>query len=76
MVMELLELEEEGKIRGGNDKLIVDDDLREMGKNVVWSVSFCKFGNGVNIFCDENFEIYWQLDFKCLFFFLIIFLFC
>lgn len=65
MATESSESEEEGKIRGGNDKLIVDDDLREMGKNAAWSVSSCKPGNGVNTLRDENLETYWQLDPKC-----------
>lgn len=61
MATESSESEEEGKIRGGNDKLIVDDDLREMGKNAAWSVSSCKPGNGVNTLRDDNLETYWQL---------------
>ncbi|CAG7871820.1 anaphase-promoting complex subunit 10 [Brassica rapa] len=62
MATESSESEEEGKIRGGNDKLIVDDDLREMGKNAAWSVSSCKPGNGVNTLRDDNLETYWQSD--------------
>ncbi|CAN6813245.1 unnamed protein product [Brassica oleracea] len=62
MATESSESEEEGKIRGGNDKLIVDDDLREMGKNAAWSVSSCKPGNGVNALRDDNLETYWQSD--------------
>ncbi|CAA7022153.1 unnamed protein product [Microthlaspi erraticum] len=62
MATESSESEEEGKIIGGNDKLIVDDDLREMGKNAAWSVSSCKPGNGVNTLCDDNLETYWQSD--------------
>ncbi|KAF8118240.1 hypothetical protein N665_0005s0009 [Sinapis alba] len=62
MATESSESEEEGKIRGGNDKLTVDDDLREMGKNAAWSVSSCKPGNGVNTLRDDNLETYWQSD--------------
>ncbi|KAJ0241948.1 Anaphase-promoting complex subunit 10 [Hirschfeldia incana] len=62
MATESSESEEEGKIRGGNDKLIVDEDLREMGKNAAWSVSSCKPGNGVNTLRDDNLETYWQSD--------------
>ncbi|XP_010526763.1 PREDICTED: anaphase-promoting complex subunit 10-like isoform X2 [Tarenaya hassleriana] len=62
MATESSESEEEGKIRGGNDKLIVDDDLREMGKNAAWSVSSCKPGNGVSALRDDNLETYWQSD--------------
>lgn len=61
MATESSESEEEGKIRGGNDKLIIDDDLREMGKNAAWSVSSCKPGNGVTTLRDDNLETYWQL---------------
>ncbi|VVA99471.1 unnamed protein product [Arabis nemorensis] len=62
MATESSESEEEGKIRGGNDKLIVDDDLREMSKNAAWSVSSSKPGNGVNTLRDDNLETYWQSD--------------
>ncbi|XP_024016404.1 anaphase-promoting complex subunit 10 isoform X2 [Eutrema salsugineum] len=62
MATESSESEEEGKIRGGNEKLIVEDDLREMGKNAAWSVSSCKPGNGVNTLRDDNLETYWQSD--------------
>lgn len=62
MATESSESEEEGKIRGGNEKLTVDDDLREMGKNAAWSVSSCKPGNGVNTLRDDNLETYWQSD--------------
>ncbi|XP_010548316.1 PREDICTED: anaphase-promoting complex subunit 10 [Tarenaya hassleriana] len=62
MATESSESEEEGKIRGGNDKLIVDEDLREMGKNAAWSVSSCKPGNGVSALRDDNLETYWQSD--------------
>ncbi|KAL0733323.1 hypothetical protein Bca4012_009533 [Brassica carinata] len=62
MATESSESEEEGKIRGGNDKLTVDEDLREMGKNAAWSVSSCKPGNGVNTLRDDNLETYWQSD--------------
>ncbi|OVA07046.1 Anaphase-promoting complex [Macleaya cordata] len=34
--------EEEGKLIGGNQHLVVDDDLREMAKKAAWSVSSCK----------------------------------
>ncbi|KAL1213523.1 Anaphase-promoting complex subunit 10 [Cardamine amara subsp. amara] len=62
MATESSESEEEGKIRGGNDKLNIDDDLREMGKNAAWSVSSCKPGNGVATLRDDNLETYWQSD--------------
>ncbi|EOA31521.1 hypothetical protein CARUB_v10014711mg [Capsella rubella] len=62
MATESSESEEEGKIRGGNDKLDIDDDLREMGKNAAWSVSSCKPGNGVGTLRDDNIETYWQSD--------------
>ncbi|KAI3845519.1 hypothetical protein MKW92_033155 [Papaver armeniacum] len=39
--------EEEGKLIGGNQHLVVDDDLREMAKKAAWSVSSCKSGNGL-----------------------------
>ncbi|KAG9150328.1 hypothetical protein Leryth_027454 [Lithospermum erythrorhizon] len=39
--------EEEGKLTGGNQQLVVDDDLREMAKKAAWSVSSCKPGNSV-----------------------------
>jgi anaphase-promoting complex subunit 10 len=61
MATESSESEEEGKISGGNYKLIIDDDLREMGKNAAWSVSSCKPGNGVTTLRDDNLETYWQL---------------
>ncbi|KAH0867201.1 hypothetical protein HID58_074223, partial [Brassica napus] len=56
------ESEEEGKIRGRNDKLTVEGDLREMGKNAAWSVSSCKPGNGVNTLRDDDLETFWQSD--------------
>ncbi|VYS52732.1 unnamed protein product [Arabidopsis thaliana] len=62
MATESSESEEEGKISGGNYKLIIDDDLREMGKNAAWSVSSCKPGNGVTTLRDDNLETYWQSD--------------
>ncbi|KAF3970090.1 hypothetical protein CMV_006195 [Castanea mollissima] len=61
MATELSEGEEEGKVTGGNQVLIVEDDLIEMGK-AAWSVSSCKPGNGVSAFRDENLETYWQSD--------------
>ncbi|XLT84502.1 hypothetical protein HN873_006255 [Arachis hypogaea] len=36
------------KLTGGNQLLVVDDDLREMSKKAAWSVSSCKPGNGVS----------------------------
>ncbi|KAM3757369.1 hypothetical protein ACB098_02G182400 [Castanea mollissima] len=62
MATELSEGEEEGKVTGGNQVLIVEDDLREMGKKAAWSVSSCKPGNGVSALRDENLETYWQSD--------------
>ncbi|KAI5671229.1 hypothetical protein M9H77_11593 [Catharanthus roseus] len=54
--------EEEGKLTGGNQQLVVDDGLREMAKKAVWSVSSCKPGNGVLALRDDNLDIYWQSD--------------
>ncbi|XP_058009175.1 anaphase-promoting complex subunit 10 isoform X1 [Hevea brasiliensis] len=62
MATESSEGEEEGKITGGNQHLIVDDDLREMGKKAAWSVSSCKPGNGVCTLCDDNLDSFWQSD--------------
>ena len=60
MATELSEGEEEGKVTGGNQVLIVEDDLREMGNKAAWSVSSCKPSNGVSALRDENLETYWQ----------------
>ncbi|KAK9165509.1 hypothetical protein Scep_000700 [Stephania cephalantha] len=54
--------EEEGKLIGGNQHLVVEDDLREMAKKAAWSVSSCKSGNGVQFLRDDNLETYWQSD--------------
>ncbi|KAI3954932.1 hypothetical protein MKW92_039295 [Papaver armeniacum] len=54
--------EEEGKLIGGNQHLVVDDDLREMAKKAAWSVSSCKSGNGVQSIRDDNLDTYWQSD--------------
>ncbi|PIA52698.1 hypothetical protein AQUCO_01000515v1 [Aquilegia coerulea] len=54
--------EEEGKLIGGNQNLVVDEDLREMAKKASWSVSSCKSGNGVQFLRDDNLETYWQSD--------------
>ncbi|KAK6152925.1 hypothetical protein DH2020_012564 [Rehmannia glutinosa] len=54
--------EEEGKLTGGNQQLVVDDDLREMAKKAAWSVSSCKPGNGVASLRDDNLDTYWQSD--------------
>ncbi|KAJ7944270.1 Anaphase-promoting complex subunit 10 [Quillaja saponaria] len=62
MAAESSEGEEEGKLTGGNQLLIVDEDLREMGKKAAWSVSSCKPGNGVSSLRDDNLETYWQSD--------------
>ncbi|KAF8035738.1 hypothetical protein BT93_C1688 [Corymbia citriodora subsp. variegata] len=62
MATESSEGEEEGKITGGNLVLAVDDDLCEMGKKAVWSVSSCKPGNGVSSLRDDNLDTYWQSD--------------
>ncbi|KAE8655990.1 Anaphase-promoting complex subunit 10 [Hibiscus syriacus] len=62
MATESSESEEEGKITGGNQHLIVEDYLREMGKKAAWSVSSCKTGNGVSYLRDDNLETYWQSD--------------
>jgi anaphase-promoting complex subunit 10 len=60
MATESSEGEEEGKLTGGNHVLIVEDDLRELGKKAAWSVSSCKPGNGVATLRDDNLETYWQ----------------
>ena len=39
MATELSEGEEEGKVTGGNQVLIVEDDLREMGKKATKSMA-------------------------------------
>lgn len=62
MATESSEGEEEGKITGANHVLIVEDDLRELGKKAAWSVSSCKPGNGVGSLRDDNLETYWQSD--------------
>jgi anaphase-promoting complex subunit 10 len=61
MATESSEGEEEGKITGGNTHLVIEDDLREMGKKAAWSVSSCKPGNGVSSLRDDNLDTYWQL---------------
>jgi anaphase-promoting complex subunit 10 len=61
MATESSEGEEEGKITGGNKLLVIEDDLREMGKKAAWSVSSCKPGNGVSSLRDDNLDTYWQL---------------
>jgi len=60
MAAESSEGEEETKLSGGNQLLMVDDDLTEMGKKAAWSVSSCKPGNGVSSLRDDNLETYWQ----------------
>uniref|UniRef100_A0A6P3ZEY1 Anaphase-promoting complex subunit 10 n=1 Tax=Ziziphus jujuba TaxID=326968 RepID=A0A6P3ZEY1_ZIZJJ len=62
MATESSEGEEEAKLTGGNKVLMVDDDLREMGKKAAWSVSSCKPGNGVSSLRDDNLDTYWQSD--------------
>ncbi|KAF8405241.1 hypothetical protein HHK36_010142 [Tetracentron sinense] len=62
MATESSEGEEEGKLLGGNQHLVVDDDLREMAKKAAWSVSSCKPGNGVLSLRDDNLDTYWQSD--------------
>ena len=54
--------EREEKVTGGNQVLIVEDDLREMGKKATSSLSSCKPGNGISTLCDhdKNLETYWQ----------------
>jgi len=61
MAAESSEGEEEGKLSGGNQVLVIDEDLRELGKKAAWSVSSCKTGNGVSSLRDDNLETYWQL---------------
>lgn len=53
--------EEEGKLTGGSQQLLVDDDLCEMAKKAAWSVSSCKAGNGIASLRDDNLDTYWQL---------------
>jgi len=60
MAAESSEGEEEGKLSGGNQVLVIDEDLRELGKKAAWSVSSCKTGNGVSFLRDDNLETYWQ----------------
>ena len=67
MAAESSEGEEETKLSGGNQLLIVDDDLTEMGKKAAWSVSSCKPGNGVSSLRDDNLETYWQYSLLHLF---------
>ncbi|EXB59100.1 hypothetical protein L484_014594 [Morus notabilis] len=62
MATESSEGEEEVKLTGGNQVLMVDDNLREMGKKAAWSVSSCKPGNGVSSLRDDNLDSYWQSD--------------
>lgn len=62
MATEPSEGEEEGKLVGGHQQLIVEDDLREMAKKAAWSVSSYKPGNGVSSLCDDNLDTYWQSD--------------
>lgn len=62
MAAELSEGEEEGKVVGGNQHLVVDDDLREMAKKAAWSISSCKPGNGVHCLRDDNLDTFWQSD--------------
>ncbi|XP_004299953.1 PREDICTED: anaphase-promoting complex subunit 10-like [Fragaria vesca subsp. vesca] len=54
--------EEEGKLTVGNQVLMVEDNLRETGKNATWSVSSWKSGNGVSYLRDDNLDTYWQSD--------------
>ncbi|XP_022886402.1 anaphase-promoting complex subunit 10-like isoform X5 [Olea europaea var. sylvestris] len=54
--------EEEGKLTGGDQQLVVDDDLHEMAKKAAWSVSSCKPGNGILSLRDDNLDTYWQSD--------------
>ncbi|CAK9322543.1 unnamed protein product [Citrullus colocynthis] len=62
MATESSEGEDDVKLTGGNQVLVVEDDLREMGKKAAWSVSSCKPGNGVSALRDDNLETYWQSD--------------
>lgn len=67
MATESSEGEEEGKLMGGNQQLIIDDeDLREMAKKAAWSVSSCKPGNGVTSLRDDNLDTYWQYVLPCM----------
>lgn len=65
--------EEDGKLTGGNQQLVVDDDLREMAKKAAWSVSSCKPGNGVASLRDDNLDTYWQFVLSLLTLFMISF---
>ncbi|CAI0392292.1 unnamed protein product [Linum tenue] len=62
MATESSEGEDEGKITGGSQHLVVEDDLRELGKKAAWSVSSCKTGNCVASLRDDNLDTYWQSD--------------
>ena len=39
-----------------------ESELREIGKDAVWSLSTAKPGNGVEQLRDDNTETYWQSD--------------
>ncbi|KAL5705389.1 Anaphase-promoting complex subunit 10 [Ranunculus cassubicifolius] len=45
-----------------DDKLVVDEDLREMTRTAAWSVSSFKSGNGIQFLRDDNLNTYWQSD--------------
>ncbi|XP_074381445.1 anaphase-promoting complex subunit 10 isoform X1 [Apium graveolens] len=62
MATESSEADEESKLVGGNQQLVVDDSLREMAKQAAWSVSSCKPGNGVLSLRDDNLDSFWQSD--------------
>lgn len=66
MATESSEGEEECKMTGGNQHLVVDDDLREMAKKAAWSVSSFKAGNGALSLRDDNLDTYWQYIFSVL----------
>lgn len=62
MATESSEGDEESKLIGGNQLLVVDESLREMAKQAAWSVSSCKPGNGVLSLRDDNLDSFWQYD--------------
>ncbi|XP_047333646.1 anaphase-promoting complex subunit 10-like [Impatiens glandulifera] len=50
-------------LKGGSKELVVDDDLQEMTRTAVWTVSSYKPpGNDVTRLHDNNMETFWQSD--------------
>jgi anaphase-promoting complex subunit 10 len=40
----------------------IENDLREVGGDAIWSLSTAKPGNGIEQLRDENLDTYWQSD--------------